>query len=86
MIQLLYFAQLRDQLGVDRESLPWAAAEPPRTVADLLVELRARGGPWAETLAEGRPVLVAVNQEMARPDTPIQPGDEVGLFPPVTGG
>jgi len=31
-------------------------------------------------------VLVAVNQEMARPETPIAGGDEVALFPPVTGG
>ncbi|MGM0450475.1 MAG: MoaD/ThiS family protein, partial [Pseudomonadota bacterium] len=31
-------------------------------------------------------VLMAVNQAMAREATPVQPGDEVAFFPPVTGG
>ena len=31
-------------------------------------------------------ILVAVNQEMAHPDQRISAGDEVGIFPPVSGG
>jgi molybdopterin synthase sulfur carrier subunit len=31
-------------------------------------------------------VRVAVNYDMARADTPVKPGDEIALFPPVTGG
>ncbi len=84
MIRLLLFASLRDRLGVGEERL-----RPPPEVADvaaLLAWLRRRGGTWAEALAEGQPVLVAVNQEMADPATPLADGDEVGLFPPVTGG
>jgi molybdopterin synthase sulfur carrier subunit len=56
------------------------------TAADLLSYLRGRGDPWAEALAEGETVLIAVNQAMARPETPIRDRDEVALFPPVTGG
>ena len=52
----------------------------------VLAELRARGGAYAQALAEGRPVRVAINQVMARADTPLSEGAEVGLFPPVTGG
>ncbi len=48
--------------------------------------LRSRGGAWAEELADGRPVRAAVNQDMARGETPISDGDEIAFFPPVTGG
>ncbi len=84
MIQLLYFASLRDRLGVDREemALPEGVAE----IAALRRHLADRGGPWSEVFAEGETILAAVNQEMAQDDTPVRDGDEVGFFPPVTGG
>lgn len=80
MIKLLYFARLRETLGSSGETLE----STPATVADLLAELSARGEPWSGALA-GK-ILVAVNQEMALPETGLSEGDEVGLFPPVTGG
>lgn len=81
-IQLRYFASIREDLGRAAEDLDTHAID----VAALLAELRARGGAYAQALAEGRPVRVAVNQVMARADTPLPDGGEVGLFPPVTGG
>lgn len=80
MIKVLYFARLREQLGCAEETL----ADTPATLAELIAELSARGESWQQALS-GR-VLYAVNQEMASADTPLQSGDEVGLFPPVTGG
>lgn len=80
MIELLYFARLRELVGCSSETLP----STPATVAELVEQLGARGGPWQEAMS-GR-LLVAVNQEMAFPDTVLADGDEVGLFPPVTGG
>jgi molybdopterin synthase sulfur carrier subunit len=80
MIELLYFARLREALGTGGEQLE----STPATVSDLLDELKGRGEPWSQVLS-GK-VLVAVNQEMALSDTPLNDGDEVGLFPPVTGG
>jgi molybdopterin synthase sulfur carrier subunit len=80
MIELLYFARLREALGTGGEQFDGT----PATVADLLHELKGRGEPWSQALS-GK-VLVAVNQEMALPDTRLSDGDEVGLFPPVTGG
>jgi len=80
MIRLLYFARLRESFGSAGETLD----STPATVADLLAELSARGESWEEALS-GK-VLVAVNQEMALPDSVLADGDEVGLFPPVTGG
>jgi len=84
MIKVLYFARLREQLGTASEE--FAAADELPTVGDLAASLRGRGGIWSELLAEDETILVAVNQEMARPDTLIKDGDEVAFFPPVTGG
>jgi sulfur-carrier protein len=84
VIRVCYFASLREQLGLAEEplELPSGVAD----VASLRARLRARGGVWAEALAESRPVLCAVNQVMARPDRAVADGDEVAFFPPVTGG
>lgn len=83
MIKILYFASLREKLGTSGESL-----DLPAGVADvggLLAALAARGGEWA-SLAAVKNLKSAVNQEMARATTPVQDGDEVAFFPPVTGG
>ena len=81
-IQLRYFASIREDLNLASEDMETSAV----SVAALLQELRARGGAYAQVLAEGRPVRVAINQVMARADAPLADGAEVGLFPPVTGG
>jgi molybdopterin synthase sulfur carrier subunit len=83
MIHLRYFASLRERVGTDTEELP---VDDSRSVADVLARLRARGGAWAEALDPAQTLLAAVNQDMARLDTPIQDGDEIAFFPPVTGG
>ncbi len=81
---VLYFARLRETLGMAQEEivLPDHAA----SVAGLLDHLRARGGEWQTALAPARPYRVAVNQDMADITTPLHEGDEVAIFPPVTGG
>ena len=82
MIRVRYFASLRERLGLAEESL----AEWPGTVAELRASLATRGGAWHEVFAGGQPVLAAVNQEMAAPGQTLADNDEVGFFPPVTGG
>lgn len=83
-IQLIFLARLRERFGVARE----AFILPPQvaTVADLLAELRSRGGAFAEELAPQRAFRVAVNQEVVASEHPVRAGDEVAIFPPVTGG
>jgi molybdopterin synthase sulfur carrier subunit len=81
-IQLRYFASIREDLGLAAEEMDCRASN----ATGLLAELRERGGTYARVLAEGRPVRMAINQVMARADTPLTEGAEVGLFPPVTGG
>ena len=84
MIRIRYFAHLRETLGAADEQL--APVPEIATVADLVAHLRARGGVWAQALVPGERLMVAVNQELARPDTRVRDADEVALFPPVTGG
>jgi molybdopterin synthase sulfur carrier subunit len=80
---VLYLARLREALGRSQEQIELPDAS---TVASLVTALRERGGPWATELAIGRAVRVAVNQELADLTAPLRDGDEVALFPPVTGG
>ena len=83
-VKVLYFASVREKLGKDAEDLDLPAGVA--TVAGLRSHLRARGGAWAEAMAEGKLLRAAVNQDMAQPAAAIKAGDEIAFFPPVTGG
>lgn len=83
-MKLLYFAWVRQKIGTAEEEVT-----PPADVTDvagLLGWLRERGPGYAEALEDSRVVKVAVNQEYVRSDHLLKPGDEVAIFPPVTGG
>ncbi len=81
---LLYFAWVREQIGRDTEEI--ALPADVQTVAALLDWLRSRGGGYASALEDLSVIRVAVNQEFAAPDHAVADGDEIALFPPVTGG
>jgi molybdopterin synthase sulfur carrier subunit len=83
-VTILYFARLREALGTAQEKI--ALPDNAASVAGLLDHLRARGGEWQAALAPTQPYRVAVNQDMADITTPLRDGDEVAIFPPVTGG
>ena len=81
--KVLYFASIREAISCAEEEVTLADSA---TVADLLGSLRARGGHYADVLAEGKRFRVAVNQDMAALSQSIKSGDEIAIFPPVTGG
>ncbi len=83
-VRILYFARLREALGKHEEQL--VLPEGVTTVGELADFLRRRGGVWATELGAGKAVRVAVNQDMADPETTIKGGEEIAFFPPVTGG
>ena len=83
MIKIIFFARVRDQLGTDEIELP--LPQGVQNVASITALLQQRGEVFESTLADPS-ILVAVNQEMASPQTTIDEGDEVAYFPPVTGG
>jgi sulfur-carrier protein len=83
-IQLVFLARLRERFGVARETYTLPGTET--SVAQLLAVLRKRGHAFADELADGRAFRVAVNHTVVGTDHAIRSGDEVAIFPPVTGG
>ncbi|MCS2153523.1 molybdopterin synthase sulfur carrier subunit [Scandinavium goeteborgense] len=81
MINILFFAQVRELVGTDGLTLDTDA----QTVEQLRQQLAAQGAQWALALEEGK-LLTAVNQTLVSADHPLSDGDEVAFFPPVTGG
>ena len=83
-VRLLYFAWVREAIGLDGETV-----EPPDSVgavADLVDWLAARGGGYAEALADRSRLRAAIDQRFASFDARIAGAKEIALFPPVTGG
>jgi molybdopterin synthase sulfur carrier subunit len=83
-MKILYFAWVKSKTGIGEETV--ALPEGVTDVAGLLEWLKGRGPGFAEALAELSVVRVAINQEIAQLDTAVADGDEVALFPPMTGG
>jgi|TARA_B100000676_G_scaffold290167_1_gene323410 molybdopterin synthase sulfur carrier subunit len=83
-MKILYFAWLRQKTGIDAEDVEM----PPEIsdVAGLLDWLKERNSNFADALADFDSIRVAVNQEFAELDAPVAQGDEVAIFPPMTGG
>ena len=77
-----YFASIREAVGQGSESVDSSAT----SLAALRDELIARGGAYAQALARGKPVRVALNQVMSDESAALVEGSEVAFFPPVTGG
>lgn len=84
MTQILYFAWVREQIGVDAETLTLPATVS--TVAALLDWLATRSPGHATALADRSRIRVAIDQVFAQPETPIASAAEIAIFPPVTGG
>ena len=81
-MKLLYFAWLRARIGSAEEEIDLSPGV--NDVAGLLDWLRSRGGGYAEALRDLSIVRVAVNQNYVGLEHPVQEGDEVAIFPPVT--
>lgn len=78
-IKVLYFARVAEQTRLREERWPLSA---PIQAAEWLNQLQAR----YPQLAPTRRLKVAINQYHVSLDSLIQPGDEVAVFEPVTGG
>ena len=81
MINVLFFAQTRELVGVDSVTVE----QPFSTVDELRAYLASQPGKWELALESGK-LLAAVNQSIVPMEYSLNDGDEVAFFPPVTGG
>jgi molybdopterin synthase sulfur carrier subunit len=82
VIDVLYFAWVRERIGLPREQVQTQAT----TVAGLVDELRAREERYALAFSDLSSLRVAVDQELTDFDAPLEGAREVAFFPPMTGG
>lgn len=82
MIEVLYFAWVRERIGLPKERIETRAA----TVADLIEELKAREDRYAAAFADLRALRVALDQELSDFSASLAGVREVAFFPPMTGG
>ncbi|MCP3971995.1 MAG: molybdopterin converting factor subunit 1 [Rhodobacteraceae bacterium] len=81
-MQVLYFAWVRERIGLPRDQVETGAA----TVADLVEELRALAPRYDAAFADTSALRVALDQQLADFDAPLAGVREVAFFPPMTGG
>lgn len=81
-LDVLYFAWVRERIGLPKERVETEAA----TVADLVAELVLREDRYAAAFADITALRVALDQELAEFSAPLEGVREVAFFPPMTGG
>ena len=84
MLEVHYFASVREALDRDGEEVPWSGEVA--TVADLVRLLSSQDEAFKALNESGNPLLVAVNQTVVDKTYSLSSGDEVAFFPPMTGG
>ena len=82
MIDVLYFAWLRERIGAPKERVETGAA----TVAELVEELKGRSEAHALAFSDMASVRVAIDQELTEMSASLEGAREVAFFPPMTGG
>lgn len=81
-MNVMYFAWVRERIGIPQEAVETDAA----TVADLVAELIAREDRYAAAFADTSALRVALDQELSEFNAPLAGVREVAFFPPMTGG
>ncbi|WP_386680098.1 molybdopterin converting factor subunit 1 [Loktanella sp. R86503] len=81
-MDVMYFAWVRERIGLPRERVETQAV----TVNDLVAELVAREERYAAAFADTSALRVALDQVLSDFDAPLAGVREVAFFPPMTGG
>ncbi|WP_407495144.1 molybdopterin converting factor subunit 1 [Pseudooceanicola sp. MF1-13] len=81
-MDVLYFAWVRERIGIPKETVATSAG----TVAQLVEELKAREERYEAAFADLSALRVALDQELSDFDAPLDGVREVAFFPPMTGG
>lgn len=83
-MELLFFAQIRENIGHGSEKLP--LPDGISTVQNLIDHLRQRGENYQTAFENENIIRVAVNQDYVGLDHSVTDNDEIAFFPPMTGG
>lgn len=81
-MKIVYFAWVRERIGLPREDFETNAA----TVNDLVAELKAREERYEMAFSDVSALRVALDQELSDFDASLEGVSEVAFFPPMTGG
>ena len=81
-MDVLYFAWVRERIGIPREVVNSDA----KTVAELVEELKAREERYQVAFADLSALRVALDQDLSDFDAALDGVREVAFFPPMTGG
>lgn len=82
-VRIVYYGWAQDRVGLDQEMLAISHELP---LEALITKLRAIDSGHASALADLDRLRAAINDTLAPWSAMVRPGDEVALFPPVTGG
>ena len=84
-LKLLFFASLREKFGFSQKE--FTLSKKVRTPEEfLLIMSKQTGGEWINLFEDKKLYKVAINQDLSSWKDPIFEGDELAIFPPITGG
>jgi len=84
MVRLVYFAWVRERIGLGEERIALPAGT--RTVLDLVRWLKSRDEGYAAAFADEALVRAAIDQTHVKPGASLEGASEIAFFPPMTGG
>jgi len=79
-ITVKFFATFKDRVGAKQVTVELPDDATVATLYEYLVTVYPALAPAMDTC------VAAINRQFAFAETKLQPGDEVALFPPVSGG
>ena len=84
-LKLLFFASLRERFGFSQKEI--TLSKKVRSAEEFLLDMsKQSGGEWVNLFENKNMYKLAINQELSSWKDPIHAGDELAIFPPITGG